>query len=753
MERKWHEQEMDGYTLVINEGGKNIAYSKESGLKLIEADGYAFKDLNGNGVLEPFKDWRLPVEERVADLAKRLSIEEIAGLMLYSAHQSVAAPDPNDTFTMRFAGTYDGEPFDPEKHQIYELTDQQKAFLEKDNVRHILMTSVESASAAAKWNNRIQAFCEGKGNGVPASISSDPRHGAASNGEFFVGAKGLISQWPSQLGMAAAFDPELVREFGRVMAKEYRALGIVTALSPQIDLASDPRWNRYNGTFGEGTKLSVDLARAYVDGCQTTEDSETGWGKDSVNAMVKHWPGGGSGEGGRDAHFSYGKYAVYPGNNLKEHLLPFTEGAFKLDGKTEKASSVMPYYTISWQVDKKYGENVGNAYNKYLITDLLREKYAFDGVVCTDWGVTHTCDNEEMFSGMNWGVHHLTEAERHYKAIMAGVDQFGGNQDKEPVLTAYRIGCASIGEEEMRKRMETSAKRLLRNIFRLGLFENPYVDPEASEGCVGCPDYMKAGYEAQKRSVVMLKNREGLLPVSGKKKIYIPEDPETMLFGIAAVFAQDKRIPPHPWISDELAGQYFDLVKSPEEADLAIVFMENPKPMIGGYSKETGYVPVSLQYRPYTAVKARAHSIASGDPFHPENPDRGYQGKTNTCSNEKQLDVLIDTKKRMGDKPVIVALDVTGPMVISELEPYADAILMGFELQKQVYLEAVAGCFEPSGLLPFQIPESMDAVETQLEDVPRDAVCYTDQEGHTYDFAFGMNYQGVIEDERVKKYR
>ncbi len=495
------------------------------------------------------------------------------------------------------------------------------------------------------------------------------------------------------------------------------------------------------------------MGKAYIDGCQTTEESPGGWGEDSVNAMVKHWPGGGTGEGGRDAHFSYGKYAVYPGDNFEEHLKPFTEGAFCLDGKTEKASAVMPYYTISYGVDQKYGENVGNSYSKYLITDLLREKYQYDGVVCTDWGITATCSSDDMICGMNWGVAHLSVEERHYKALMAGVDQFGGNNDKEPVITAYRMGCARIGEEAMRKRMEASAKRLLKNIFRPGLFENPYIDSSNSENTVGKPEYMKAGYETQQKSVVLLKNKNQVLPLAKGTKVFIPDCPDTSLYGMPALFAEDLLVPGHPWLDRKQAEKYVTVVGNPEEADAAIAFMENPKPMIPGYSGSTGYVPVTLQYRPYTSKKGREKSIAGGDPFHYQKPDRSYKGKTNTSANETQLDVFLETKKAMGEKPVIAVLDVTGPMVMEEFEPLADAIFMGFEVQKQVYLDALTGQFILGGLLPFQIPENMDAVEEQLEDVPRDVRCYTDELGHIYDFAYGMDFQNVIRDERVEKYR
>ncbi len=754
MERKWHSIPKNGYILIVNEGGKNIAYCPDSGIKILEEDGFAFKDLNGNGVLDPYEDWRLPVEERISDLVGRMSIDQIAGLMLYSSHQSVSVPDPDNAFTMRFAGTYrGGNAFDIEKDRIWDLTDQQKLFLERDNVRHILMTSVENSAAAARWNNNIQAYCESVGLGIPANISSDPRHGASSNGEFFVGANGSISQWPSTLGLAASFDPELTKLFGEIMSKEYRGLGITTALSPQIDLATEPRWNRFNGTFGSISKLSADMARAYVDGCQTTEGEEDGWGRDSINAMVKHWPGGGTGEGGRDANYCYGMYSVYPGNNAAEHLVPFTEGAFKLNGPTGKAAAVMPYYTISLGLDKKYGENVGNSYNKHIITDMLREKYGFDGVVCTDWGITADCGGLDDFARTSWGVSHLSVNERHYKALMAGVDQFGGNNDAAPVIAAYKMGCASMGEEAMRKRFEASASRLLANIFRPGLFEVPYTDPDESAANVGCAEYMKAGFDAQKRSIILLKNHAGILPLPKTAKVYIPDCPETVPAGMAARFSKPGTVyPAHPWISKELASRYLQITDDPDEADAAIVFMDSPKTMKNGYDPETGYVPVTLQYRPYTAYTAREKSIAMGDPFSYKDPNRSYKGRTMTTGNEPELDTLIETKKKMGDRPVIVALDVTNPMVMSEVEPLADAVLMGFELQKQAYLEMASGMDEPSGLLPFQIPAGMETVEAHCEDLPGDLECHTDTDGNTYDFGFGMNFGGIIKDARTEKY-
>jgi beta-glucosidase len=750
---KWHETSKGDINYVENDGGQDLAYSAVSGVKLIEDGFYAFKDLNRNGNLDKYEDWRLSHDVRASDLASQLSIEEIAGLMLYSSHQSIPARAGG-----RFAGTYDGKSFEEGVTDPTNLTDQQKKFLKDDNLRHVLLTTVKSPEVAAQWNNKLQAFCETLGKGIPANNSSDPRNGTKASAEYDAAAGGDISMWPSSLGMAATFNPSMVQEFGEVAGEEYRALGITTALSPQIDIATEPRWGRFNGTFGESPLLSAAMAEAYVNGFQTStgdEENQEGWGTGSVNAMVKHWPGGGAGEAGRDAHYANGKYAVYPGNNFDQHLIPFIDGVFKLSGKTKMASAVMPYYTISWNQDKKDGENVGNNYNKYIITDLLRNKYNYDGVVCTDWSVTG--DHRVMDSfldGKSWGVEGLSIAERHYKVLLAGVDQFGGNNEVGPILEAYQMGVEELGEEKMRARMEQSAKRLLKNIFRVGVFENPYLDVEATRSIVGKPEFMKAGYEAQLASVVMLKNIGQTLPIDGKKTVYVPKrfTPTSRNFlGMESPSRLDYSM------NMDLVKKYYHTTDNPGEADFALVLIENPSSGIG-YSKEdianggNGYLPISLQYSDYTATEARAESLAGGDPME-DFTNRTYKDKSVKTSNITDAKLVNDTKKVMGDKPVIVIVDTTNPLVMSEIEPSSSSILISFGLQDQALLDIISGKAEPQALLPMQMPADMATVEQQAEDLPFDLRVYKDAEGHAYNFAFGMNWQGVISDERVDKFK
>ena len=721
--QKWEEQPADGYKLIIQKGGPTLGYTSAP---ILTIRGYAFKDLNRNGQLDPYENWRRPAHERAVDLASRLSVEEIAGLMLYSAHQAVPTP---------------------------ELTADQIRFLQEDNLRAVLVTTVGSPGIAARWNNNVQALVEVLGSGIPANNSSDPRNETAVTAEYNAGAGGQISLWPTPLGLAATFDPALVRRFGEIASKEYRALGIATALSPQIDLATEPRWNRFTGTFGEDPDLDTDLARAYVDGFQTTEGTRDGWGSESVNAMVKHWPSGGPEEGGRDAHFNYGKYAVYPGGGFETQLQAFVKGAFKLDGKTRSATAVMPYYTISAGIDPS-GKNVGNNYSHYIITDLLRDKYGFDGVVCTDWGITHDNAGIETFDGKCWGVETLSVAERHYEVLKAGVDQFGGNNDKGPVLEAYRMWCEEFGEDAARERFEQSAVRLLMNAFRTGLFENPYVSPAAATEIVGNPEFMEAGYQAQLKSVVMVKNHGNVLP-HAKAKVYVPQRHFPAFAGRFGIFGAH----PDYWalpVEQSLVEQYYDWAATPAEVDFAFVFIQEPYSGTGYDVKDreaggNGYVPISLQYLPYTAEFARAESLAGGDPKEPS-ANRSYKGKTVTTDNVDDLNTVIATRKAMGDKPVVVVIAATRPFVPAEFEPYADAILVSLGTQHQAILDLVSGAAEPSGLLPMQLPADMRTVEEQCEDTPHDMRCHVDADGNSYDFAFGLNWGGVIDDARTRKY-
>lgn len=728
-----YEEDLDGFVMVYQSRGAALGYSPNSGLQLISEGYYLFKDLNRNGELDPYEDWRLSPGRRAADLASKMSVEQIAGLMLFSTHQRV----PTDQWGW-WPSTYEGQPtFDLAGLPPYAVSDTQKFYMSERHLRGFLMANIESPEVGARWSNSLQAFAEGIPPGIPVSICSDPRHETEARAEYNAGSGGTISLWPPEIGISATFDPEVAYQHGRVLAEEFRALGITTVLAPQIDLATEPRWSRFYGTFGEHSRLAADMTRAYIDGCQTSPATGA-WGSHSVNAMAKHWPGGGAEEGGRDAHFSSGKYCVYPGGNIEESMSVFTRGAFRLDGGTRCVSAVMPYYTISYGVDPS-GANVGNSFSEYLINDCLREQLSYDGVVCTDWGIVLPYEGLGWTNGRPWGVENLSSEELHLKVIEAGCDQFGGANDNAPIVAAYEKLCLKIGREKARERFEQSARRLLVNMFRVGLFENPYVDVQNTVATLGCAEYMDMGYRAQQKSVIMLKNHNSVLPVRERRRVYLPK--------IDGQFCTDSAV----------VSRYYDVSSCPDSADFALVFVVSPSTEGGGYSGEdracggNGYVPISLQYEDYTADSARVHSIAGGDPME-DFTDRSFRGKTVKCPNGYYLDLVLKTRELMGDRPVVTGVSFLNPFVPSSIEKASDALLLLPWVQHQTALDIISGAFEPCGLLPLQLPCDMTTVEKQLEDVPLDMECHVDADGNVYDFAFGLNWSGVIKDKRVRKY-
>ncbi len=335
------------------------------------------------------------------------------------------------------------------------------------------------------------------------------------------------------LGFGAIGDAELARQFADTARREYLALGIRVALHPQIDLATEPRWSRINGTFGEDAHLTARLARAYIEGFQGAA-----LGPQSVACMTKHFPGGGPQNEGLDPHFEFQKGQIYPGKNFDYHLIPF-EAAFEA-----QTAAIMPYYGVPvGQTD----ENVAMSYNKQIITGLLREKYHYDGVICTDWGlITDANMQGVIWPARAWGVEHLSAEERVLKALLAGVDQFGGESCPQHVVELARTGRLSPA------RLDQSVRRVLRLKFQLGLFDNPFVDETAVEQVMGSPASHAAGAASQKRTMTLLKNEAGFFPLPRQKKIYV------------------KNIKP------EVAAAYAEVVASPAEAEVAILRLETP---------------------------------------------------------------------------------------------------------------------------------------------------------------------------------
>ena len=754
-----------GYTIVEQEGGKRLSYSKDSGLKLIEQDGFAFKDFEGTGELVPYEDWRLSSEERVEDLVGRLSIEQISGLMCFSVHQRNLEDDNS-------------------------VTDEQKEFLD-GNVRAVLNAlSGYPAFRQAEWSNGMQAYVEGSENKIPINFSSDPRNG--SN----------CTNWPGNLALAASFDPELAKRVGAGIASDLRKMGITMFLGPQTDVASDPRWSRFDGTFGEDPALSRDICRGFIDGMQSTVDDngeDQGWGTGSVVAMVKHWPAEGAGEGGREGHTDGGKYAVYPGNNFNALMIPFVDGAFKLEGKTGCAGSIMTSYTVAWSEDEEYGELVGSGFSKYKVQELLRDKYGFQGSACTDWDVLNDPDPTGAVRYTCWGLEDTSEwdpAKRTSKSVEVGVDQMGGCNDPTLLVSAYEDMVSQLGEEQADANFRASAKRLLLGYFDAGLFEDPYVDVDEarSEVDAASDEVVEEALQAQVKGIVMLKNHDGVIKQGSsdaKPKVYVPMRYTAACRndarGGAAVWTDSAATCALP-LPEGTLSKYFDVVTdtlaemltgpedangnpTPAEADLTrltaadvadcdyvLVCAAAPSNASArrGKDEDGNYIPLSVQYRPYTADNEYVRQVSlAGDILEDGTMEnRSYYGKTSLVTNEAQLDQILDAAAvaHEAGKPCIVILDIKQPMCVHEFEDQVDAILVSMSGSTEAACRIVCGQDEPSGLLPMQMPKDMLDVEKQLEDVPRDMECYTDADGNTYDFGFGLNWAGPISDERTEKY-
>ncbi|VXC33110.1 Beta-glucosidase [Arthrobacter sp. 9V] len=448
-------------------------------------DGVQYRDLNGNGVLDPYEDPRLDAATRAKDLLARLSVEEKVGL-LFNTVMVVGEVADHDA----------ASPFGPETP---------RDFVVGRSINHFNIGRFPSAEHMARWQNAMQELAELTPHGIPITFGTDPRHGFAQNDGMALAA-GSFSQWPEPMGLAALGDPDVISEFAEAARREYVAVGLRAALHPQIDLASEPRWARQLQSFSSIPAVASEYGALLIAGLQGGKLSST-----SVACTAKHFPGGGAQEDGEDPHFPQGKAQVYPGGNFEEHLAPFRAAI------AAGTSAIMPYYSLAKDlvIDGVEVEEVGFSYNKYLITSLLREQLGFDGVVLSDWQLVTDLEVFGLpFPAKAWGVEHLSPLDRVEKLFDAGVDQLGGESCTELVLELLASGRLS------QERVDASALRILRVKFELGLFDNPYVDADAVNEVVGSEPFRTAGHRAQAESVTVLKN-EGLLPLAPGTRIYI----------------------------------------------------------------------------------------------------------------------------------------------------------------------------------------------------------------------------------------
>ena len=573
----------------------------------------------------PYQDASLSMEQRVEDLLARMDVADKAGMLF---HTMVSFGDPavgNPVFGLPSA----------------------VAMVRNRRMNHFnLLGAAPDGREFAAWHNTVQRIALESPLGIPITFSTDPRHTFSDN-PFTSILSGPFSQWPETLGFAAIGSPERLERFADIARQEYLAVGLRVALHPQIDLATEPRWSRISGTFGEDADLTSRLVVGYIRGFQGES-----LGPESVATMVKHFPGGGPQKDGEDPHFEWGREQVYPGDARDYHLKPFVAAI------GAGATQMMPYYGMPVGTD---WEEVGFGFNKSVITDLLRDELGFQGIVCTDWGLL--TDATVMGTAMParaWGVEQLGRPERMLKALDAGIDQFGGELCTDVLLDLVAEG--SVTEE----RLDVSVRRLLREKFALGLFDDPFVDEDHAEAVVGRADFVAEGLDAQSDSLTLLTNTGATLPLTRGIKVYAE--------GVNA----------------EALAEYATVVETPEEAEAAILRIKAPyEGGKGGFS----------------------------DLFH-------------SGSLEFPADELARMKTIAGTVPTVIDIYLDRPAVLGGLETVAAALLADYGASDAAVLRVLFGERSPQGSLPFDLPRSMEAVLASRSDVPFDTADPVFRFGH-----------------------
>jgi beta-glucosidase len=629
--------------LAVDDGGRAPPVLESRTSVLLHQDGLEFKDLDHNGVLDPYEDWRLDARTRAHDLVSRMSLEEKAGTMMHGTAPSLGkAPVPG-------AGA---------RWDMAAFT----ALIKDVGVNSFLSRLSGDPAELARQYDLAQAVAESTRLGIPLTISSDPRNGFQYQQGASVAA-GSFSQWPDPPGLAAIGDAALVRRHADIARQEYRAIGIRMALSPQADLATEPRWARIKGTFGENPEKARELVRAYIEGFQGVD----GLGADSVAAIVKHWVGYGASVDGLDGHNHYGRFTNLTSASMEAHLVPF-EGAF-----AAQVAGVMPTYAeppAGLRVSGVDGalEQVGAGFSRQMLTQLLRGRFHYDGLILTDWAIMDDCDAVCMNGAapgalatpadiaMPWGVETLSKSERYTKALDAGVDQFGGIEDPATLIALVRTGRVP------QARLDASVQRILELKFRLGLFENPYVDPGRAAQIVGNPGFAAEALAAQARSFVTLKNAQGLLPIAqkGRRVFLYHVDPEAA----------------------RRAG--FVVVDDLHDADLAILRISTP------------FERLHPNY--FFGARYNEGSLAFAD----GNPD--YEA----------------VKAAAAQVPTVVSVYLDRGAILTNIADKATALVANFGASDQAMFDVLTGRRRAEGHLPFELPSSMAEVAAQRPDLPHD---------------------------------
>ena len=732
-------------TWVENEDGPTIGYTVKG---VLEVDGKFFKDSNGNGELDPYEDWRLDDEERARDLVSRMSVDEKIGMMVINSRgMGINVEDKSQT-------SMDGlleEVEDIQDTSIFGTTSKLGTLdtIRTLHLRHFILRQNPSPGDLAQWINALNQVAEGTGNGIPVLIDSNSRNENAKATFGMNDASGVFSTWPGTLGLAAAAmgdikaggDAQLISDFAEIARGEWDASGIKKGYMYMADVTTDPRWQRTYGTLGERPEFITDAIGRLVEGFQGSAEGVT---ESGVALTVKHFPGGGARENGFDPHYSLGQWNPYPTENSLElyHLAPFQAAVDK------KVSSIMPYYAKPYDAKSAaqtyqgeaidLSEAVGFAFNKAFIGDLLRERMGHEGYINSDSGI---------IGNMAWGMADHDVPTRAAYAINAGTDIISDTNDVWSIKEAYRRGMEEADQYPAEhvlteERIDEANVRLLKEMFALGLFENPYRDPENAEAVVAAARADERVYKAHQKSVVLLKNTDGTLPLTQEKlegkRVYVEYFNQT---GETAEMIKELR--------NALIERGMAVVGDYTQADYALLFCD---PTSGAYFSATaGYLELD---------------ICDGKVVTDVDPETGVPVSTThvecTMKDAGKLAEIAEAVHANGGK-VITNVNFQLAWILGNVEPYADALLAGFDTFTDATIDVITGVYSPTGVLPLTLPkdDSVIAVDEngdcispndvpgyakdsympdEMKDENGKAYAYRDSEGHYYESEFGLSF-------------
>lgn len=720
--------------------------------RVFEQDGLTFKDIDGSGTLSAVNDWRNTPAERAAAYVKVLSVKEKIAQLFISDWRMAKYPmtgpmaaiykdmeRKTDAYGILDEGEFRGKTIFGEQHLPSTTT-----LLKEWFNRHVILRANATPADMADWMNEAHAVCEHCEHFIPVAAASNSRN---ENGELVFGmndAGGVLATWPGTLGIAAAvkgYRIDLVDKFAATVRREWNACGLRKGYMYMADTMTDPRWQRTYGTFGEDPALISEIMTHIIPGIQGSAQGVTA---DGVAVTTKHFPGGGARENGFDPHYAAGQWNVYatPGSLETYHLPPFA-AAVKAG-----TASVMPYYSkpAAAKSEPQHDlqgnviemEPYGFAYNRYFIDTMLRGQMGFTGYINSDTGIAHN---------MAWGVEMLDVPERIGFAVNhAGVDIISGLFDNDAGQQAYDRAHTDYYDTHQipqgftkdqlvltDEALDRAVTRTLTELFALGMFENPFRDPEAAERVVADPADRAAAAEAHRRSVVLLKN-DGTLPLSSDRKIYAEaflKNPEQAKAATQALRA-------------ELAD--CTLVDDPAEADAALLFVS---PSSGEYFNATpGYLELDI------CENKTVHNVDT------EGRPTAETHTETTLSGAGRLAEIAAAVHAHGGK-VISNINFTMAWQVGNVERLSNVLLAGFDTYRDATLDVIFGRFVPTGKLPITLPRGDEVLAVNeagvcvspndvpgfakdrympdaLKDENGKAYAYRDAAGHYYEYGFGL---------------